>query len=112
MNKNTENINTEYRGFEITPWFKIIKGGKFVFSNRHTGDCVSLKHAKDIIDMSLDKKAEQSNYQQYQENRFENPLPPVEVEPDGTCENGVEELERFQEWVELQNEIQMYESEY
>jgi hypothetical protein len=46
-----------------------------------------------------------SNYEEWQLNCFGNILPPVEIMPSGETENGEEEIRRFQEWTELQNEL-------
>lgn len=48
-----------------------------------------------------------SNYELFQLDRYGDVLPPVEVMPSGECENGEEERQRFQEWSQLQNDLQM-----
>lgn len=48
-----------------------------------------------------------SNYELFQLDRYGDVLPPVEVTPSGECENGEEERQRFQEWSQLQNDLQM-----
>lgn len=53
-----------------------------------------------------------SNYELWQIDKYGDILPPVEVTPKGECENREEELQRFQEWMELQNDLQMEMSEH
>lgn len=53
-----------------------------------------------------------SNYELWQLDAYGNVLPPVEVTPSGECENGEEEKQRFQEWCQLQADIELEKSEY
>lgn len=53
-----------------------------------------------------------SNYEQWQVDNYGNVLPPVEVMPSGECENKEEELQRFKEWQQLQEDIELEKAEY
>jgi hypothetical protein len=92
-------LNTEtYRGFEIKGSF-IYKDGKEVFINTWRNDR-DTDTAKRLIDASLIKDEEYTNYQLFQAEKYGNILEMPQVAPDGSCEleNGSEEMQRFAEW--------------
>jgi hypothetical protein len=54
---------------------------------------------------------ESTNYDRWQEERFGNVIPPIEVTPAGDLfESGIEELNRMAEWINLQADLQMFEN--
>jgi hypothetical protein len=50
---------------------------------------------------------EDTNYDQWQLEKYGNVLSQVEVTPDGSCENGEDELRRQQEWVSMHEELEL-----
>lgn len=49
-----------------------------------------------------------TNYECWQIERYGDCLPEPEVTPSGELESGVESMERFTEWMELQHELQLH----
>jgi hypothetical protein len=52
-----------------------------------------------------------TNYEFWQLEKYGNIKPEIIVMPDGTCENGEDEIKRQAEWVEIQAEILRHELE-
>ena len=96
---------TDYKGFQIDRHFNIYKGGKQVFtaSWQH---CTTLEDAKEMIDSSVSKSKELTNFQQRQENKYGNIVDPV-ITYDGRVEGTEEEMERFAEWMNEMAERQL-----
>ena len=60
---------------------------------------------------NLLKNSEQTNYDLWQQERYGNVVPPVQVTPEGDLfESGIEEIERMAEWIEEQAYYQQTEN--
>ena len=65
-----------------------------------------------VMSTKINQPEELTNYEQFQLERYGDILPSIEVMPDGACENGIDDLRRFETWYELQSQLSMYEYEH
>jgi hypothetical protein len=75
------------------------------------GDVIHLPVHAGWAEIKRPIEVELDNYEQFQLEKYGNVLSAVSVLPDGTCENGIDEIERQAEWINSQAEQQLFENQ-